>query len=169
MPSIDLIAFISGIILVVLAVLGGGIVMEKVQIPVMTTHGRTGSFFMGCLLLVLGVWLHNAPHRLEPTPIPYEILPTPKTIDTSTPNENISEFIYPAPLYEGRRLDACYLFAKECGEKPAYEWCKYKGRSGLKEFVIENVGVDGIETLIMGTGNICKEKYCSAFKSITCM
>lgn len=159
MPSLDLIAFISGIILVALAVLGGGIVMEKVQIPVMTTQGRTGSFVMGCLLLILGIWLHN--------PAMSKILPD--LPDPTSSSDVPKEFIYPAPLYEGKRLDACYLFAAECGEKPAYEWCKYKGKSGLKEFVIENVGVDGIETLIMGTGNICKEKYCSAFKSITCM
>lgn len=160
MPSLDLIAFISGIILVALAVLGGGIVMEKVQIPVMTTQGRTGSFVMGCLLLVLGIWLHS----------PVNSKPLYDHLLDSTPSQDVQkEFIYPAPLYEGKRLDACYLFAAECGEKPAYEWCKYKGKSGLKEFVIENVGADGIETLIMGTGNICKEKYCSAFKSITCM
>lgn len=170
MPSLDLIAFITGIVLLVLAVLGGGIIMEKVQIPAMTAIGRAGAFFIGCLLLVLGIWLHNNSNPTGQNNVPHNITPIVEPTPKSLPSETKpAEVTYPAPLYEGKRLDVCYLFAQECEQKPAYEWCKHKGHSSFKSFEVENVGERGIETIVMGSGDICKEQFCHAFKFITCI
>jgi hypothetical protein len=71
-------------------------------------------------------------------------------------------------MYNGVRLDACFVWAERCGEEAATAWCKDQGYTRAIEFPIENVGERGVSTKLIGTQQICGEKYCASFAQITC-
>jgi hypothetical protein len=76
---------------------------------------------------------------------------------------NYQRFSY--PKYNGVALDFCYTFGKNCGQKVANEFCKFKGYKDVYRFKKENnVGY----TIIMRTGQFCKADFCSSFKYIDC-
>jgi hypothetical protein len=53
MPSIIYLTFVAGLALIVVAVLGGGLEIKEVKIPVLPTVPRALSFTVGCILLAL--------------------------------------------------------------------------------------------------------------------
>jgi hypothetical protein len=53
MPSIIYLTFVAGLALIVVAVLGGGLEIKEVKIPVLPTIPRALSFTVGCVLLAL--------------------------------------------------------------------------------------------------------------------
>ncbi len=53
MPPIIYLTFVAGLALIVVAVLGGGLEIKEVKIPVLPTVPRALSFTVGCVLLAL--------------------------------------------------------------------------------------------------------------------
>lgn len=51
MPPIIYLTFVAGLALIVVAVLGGGLEIKEVRIPVLPTVPRALSFTVGCVLL----------------------------------------------------------------------------------------------------------------------
>lgn len=77
--------------------------------------------------------------------------------------------IFPYPTSDNYRVDWCYDSAKGCGQTAANEFCKRQGLIQAVDFTEDpNVGKDGIVTKMLGTGELCDNPVCDAFKSITC-
>lgn len=72
------------------------------------------------------------------------------------------------PTLDGYRLDICLSWGHDC-EKPAADaFCKRQGLNESARFEVENVGRRGIQTKIIGTGDICNIPDCTAFTFIEC-
>lgn len=77
--------------------------------------------------------------------------------------------IFPYLTSDGYRVDWCYDSAKGCGQTSANEFCRRQGLVQAVDFTQDpNVGRDGIVTKMLGTGELCENPVCDAFKSITC-
>jgi hypothetical protein len=77
--------------------------------------------------------------------------------------------IFPYPTSDNYRVDWCYNSAKGCGQTAANEFCKRQGYIQAVDFTQDpNVGKDGITTKMLGTGELCDNPVCDAFKSISC-
>jgi hypothetical protein len=79
-----------------------------------------------------------------------------------------SVLTFEAPLLDGLRLDACVQWAARCGAEAASAWCKLQGYNLAISYPTENVGERGISTKLIGTGQVCSEKFCTSFTQITC-
>jgi len=74
----------------------------------------------------------------------------------------------PAPKYNGYRVDVCRQWGMECGQPAADEWCRRNGKQRASSYRIqENIGTSE-STVVIGTGQLCKEAYCDAFSRIVC-
>lgn len=72
------------------------------------------------------------------------------------------------PKVNGMRVDWCYKWAKDCGGVAAKYFCKVKGYGAVKTWgLAENIGTY-TNTLVLGTGQVCKGKFCDGFSFITC-
>lgn len=77
--------------------------------------------------------------------------------------------IFPYPTSDNYRVDWCYDASKGCGQTAANEFCKRQGFVQAVDFTQDpNVGKQGITTKMLGTGELCDNPVCDAFKSITC-
>jgi hypothetical protein len=77
--------------------------------------------------------------------------------------------IFPFPTSDGYRVDWCYDSGKGCGQTAANEFCKRQGLVQAVDFTQDpGVGKDGIVTKELGTGELCNNPNCDAFKSISC-
>jgi hypothetical protein len=77
--------------------------------------------------------------------------------------------VFPYPSSDGYRVDWCYDSTKGCGQTAANEFCKRQGDFQAVDFTQDpNVGKDRIVTKKLGTGELCENANCDAFKSITC-
>ena len=77
--------------------------------------------------------------------------------------------IFPYPTSDGYRVDWCYDSGKGCGQTAANEFCKRQSMIQAVDFTQDpSVGKDGIVTKELGTGELCNNPNCDAFKSITC-
>lgn len=85
-------------------------------------------------------------------------------------NQQEEETFY-NPIYREMRLDICIAQGGiGCGIEPANKWCR--GEKGFKfstDFNVEQVGLKGIPTKLIGDDTMCREKFCTAFTSITCL
>ena len=76
---------------------------------------------------------------------------------------------FPAPEVRGVRLDWCAHFGTDCGKVAADLFCKENGFGAAKQFAIdENIGRQGIATLVFGDGRLCQGPTCSGFRFVTC-
>ena len=72
------------------------------------------------------------------------------------------------PLEEPKyRLDWCLNWERDCGKPAADAFCRANGF--LEAIFYEaDSGVGTQPTILIGTNQICKEKFCTAFQIITC-
>lgn len=69
------------------------------------------------------------------------------------------------PRINGKRLDWCLGWGKECGQPAADEFCRHQGyRSALRFEVARAIG----PTQVIGTGESCTIPACDGFLYITC-
>jgi hypothetical protein len=89
-------------------------------------------------------------------------------IEVFNPPKNRQETFH-QPTIDGYRLDWCYRPASECGAQAATYWCeKVHFTVAIDQIIDENVGQQGIQTKLLGTGTFCDGDWCDSFKSITC-
>jgi hypothetical protein len=56
----------------------------------------------------------------------------------------------------------------ECGQPAADEWCRRRGKQRARSYAIEqNIGATE-PTIVIGSGQLCKDTYCDAFSRIAC-
>jgi hypothetical protein len=71
------------------------------------------------------------------------------------------------PVWHNYRLDWCLNWEKDCGKPAADAFCKANGF--LEAIFYEaDPGVGTQPTMLMGSGQICNAKFCTAFQIITC-
>ena len=156
--SLETMSFILGGILLGAGLFGGGLEIKELKLPHIGTAARVLSSVVGVAFVVLAIFLN--PNGGSPSPsLPQ---PTPLQEAKKTPMS------FQAPMHGDLRLDACLEWAQKCGEPAATAWCKTKGMSRALEFPQENVGERGINTRLIGTNQVCKEKFCASFVFIVC-
>jgi len=149
--SLEIMAFVLGAILLTAGLFGGGLEIKELKLPQISGVARivSGVVGFGFVTLSLAINLGWIKHPTEGT------ASTAKTFD--------------APMLEGLRLDACVEWANRCGEEAATIWCKEQGYTRANVYPFENVGERGVSTKLIGTKEICKEKFCTSFSQITCI
>ena len=143
-------AFIFGGLLIGAGVFGGGLQVKELKLPKLAGFARIASIIIGIAFIALAVSLNL---KLPP-------------IDVDHPSQSTKTF--QKPTYDGERLDACFEWAKQCGEEAATAWCKTQGFIRAIDYPYEKVGERGIKTKLIGTQQVCDEKMCASFSSITC-
>ena len=70
------------------------------------------------------------------------------------------------PRYKDRfaRLDVCYSFGRDCGNRAANEYCTIHGFQVARSFETEHAR----PTQTMSGGKTCNGSFCVSFKSIVC-
>ena len=69
------------------------------------------------------------------------------------------------PMYKGiARLDNCFAFGKECGQRAADTYCRVQGYEKAVRFATERAR----PTRIAADGSLCDGDFYVAFSSITC-
>jgi hypothetical protein len=69
------------------------------------------------------------------------------------------------PLYkDGSRMDICYGFGQDCGQRPADTFCRVHGYATAVSFDMEHAR----PTTIIGDGKRCDADFCTGFKHIVC-
>ncbi|WYD82072.1 MAG: hypothetical protein V8K32_06710 [Candidatus Electrothrix gigas] len=92
----------------------------------------------------------------------------PVFADSMLPEGRIVSSKFNTPMFQGKRLDWCRYWAKDCGKPAADAWCRSQGFETASEFLIdENIG-KSFPTKVIGTGQICNKNFCDGFKKITC-
>jgi hypothetical protein len=76
-----------------------------------------------------------------------------------------NDSIFVAPKVEGVRVDWCLNWAKDCGKPAADAFCQSKGHVAAFKFS-KAVGVG--PTRVLGTGQMCDDKTCDGFTSLSC-
>lgn len=72
------------------------------------------------------------------------------------------------PKYKGYRVDVCRVWGMECGQPAADEWCRRNNKQRARSYKIqENIGATE-PTMVIATGQLCKDAYCDAFSRIAC-
>jgi hypothetical protein len=57
--TIDLIAFCTGVVLLLIAIIGGGIKIKEIEVPLLSKGGRIAFAFLGFFLTIMDIH-HNA-------------------------------------------------------------------------------------------------------------
>jgi hypothetical protein len=145
--SLETMAFVLGGLLICAGVFGGGLEVKELKLPQIGGAARfiSGVAGISFVVLALAINLQWVPNGSDPV-----------------------SRTFPAPMYDGVRLDACFTWAERCGEEAATAWCKDQGYIRAIEFPIENVGERGASTKLIGTQQICRESFCASFAQITC-
>jgi len=75
--------------------------------------------------------------------------------------------MYRAPLLNGYKLDWCYTWAKDCGQRAANAYCQRRGYRRASNFKIDhNVGEP--TRLIGDQAKLCSSDECDSFRYIRC-
>jgi hypothetical protein len=152
--SIETMSFILGGILVAAALFGGGLEIKELKLPQIGTIARVLAALAGIGFIALAIYLN--PKKSGSDTKPTDPTPTKTTLT------------FQAPMQGELRLDACQQWAQNCGEPAASAWCRTKGFTRATDFPQENVGNAGVTTRLIGTNQVCKEKFCASFVYITC-
>lgn len=152
--SLETLSFILGGILIASAVFGGGLEVKELKLPKIGTIGRIMAAIVGVGFILLAIYL--SPKGPVGGVKPADSTPTKATMT------------FQSPMHGVLRLDACKNWAQNCGEPAATAWCKMKGFSRATEYPQENVGNAGLSTQLIGTNEVCNEKFCASFVYITC-
>lgn len=81
---------------------------------------------------------------------------------------NVNAAVRVVPKYNGHRVDVCKVWGMECGQPAADEWCRRNGKQRARSYSIqENIGATE-PTIVIGSGQLCKDSYCDAFSRIAC-
>lgn len=152
--SLETMSFILGGILVAAALFGGGLEIKELKLPRIGTIARVLAATVGIGFIALAIYL-NPKGPVAPI----------KPVDSSPTKTALT---FQAPLHGDLRLDACLQWAQNCGEPAATAWCKTKGFSRATDYPQENVGIARAATRLIGTNQVCKEKFCASFVYITC-
>ena len=65
---------------------------------------------------------------------------------------------------DGSRLDVCFAFGQDCGQRPADVYCRVQGYQRAASFETEHAR----PTQIAGDGKTCDANFCAAFSHIVC-
>nr|WP_316642334.1 hypothetical protein [uncultured Roseateles sp.] len=153
--SLETMSFILGGILVAAALFGGGLEIKELKLPQIGTIGRVLAAIVGAGFIALAIYLN----------------PNKGTVGATKPSESTPDkttMTFQGPMHGDLRLDACQQWAQNCGEPAATAWCKTKGFVRATDYPQENVGAAGAATRLIGTNQVCKEKFCASFVYITC-
>lgn len=75
------------------------------------------------------------------------------------------EGTFSRPTYKGlARLDNCYSWGRECGQRAADTYCRVQGYERAVRFATERVR----PTRIAVDGKVCDGDFCVGFATITC-
>lgn len=152
--SLETMAFIFGGLLLGAGLFGGGLEIKELKLPQITGIARVICGIAGICFVALAVSLN------------LKLLHTDEPEQLHEPTQTTKTFL--TPTYNGMRLDACFEWAKRCGEEPATAWCRTQGFTRATEYQIENVGERGISTKLIGTQQVCSGNFCDSFVQITC-
>lgn len=152
--SIETMSFILGAILLAAALFGGRLEIKELKLPQIGTVARFLCAVVGLGFVGLAIYVHGTSSS------PSSSSPTPDAKKTS--------MTFQEPMLGNLRLDACFEWARNCGEPAATAWCKTKGMTRATEYPQENVGERGIGTRLISTNQECKEKFCTSFVYIVC-
>ena len=152
--SLETMAFVLGGALIAAGLFGGGLEIKELKLPQIGGAARVIAACVGIAFVALALainlkWMQRSEESMQP-----------KTGENSRTFET--------PMHGGLRLDACYEWAKRCGEDAASAWCRGQGYTRATAYPVENVGERGVSTKLIGTNAVCKEKFCEAFVHITC-
>ncbi len=153
--SLETMVFVLGGIFLATGVFGGGIEIKELKLPQINGVARIVSAVVGLAFVTLALAI-NLGWTKHP-------------VEGSTFLAGSTAKTFEAPMFEGLRLDACVDWSKRCGEEAASTWCKEQGYARATEYPFENVGERGIPTKLIGTKDVCKEKFCTSFSQITCI
>lgn len=145
--NVETIAFGTGIAFILYAIINSEITIKGFHLPKLQLKPRIMVTVAGLILNALGLFL-----RLDSV------------------SHNQEETFY-NPIYREMRLDICIAQGGiGCGIEPANKWCRAeKGFKFSTDFNVEQVGLKGIPTKLIGDDTMCREKFCTAFTSITCL
>jgi hypothetical protein len=87
---------------------------------------------------------------------------------TAAVGVNMNAMVKVVPKHNGYRVDVCKVWGMECGQPAADEWCRRRGKQRARSYAIEqNIGATE-PTIVIGSGQLCKDTYCDAFSRIAC-
>lgn len=87
------------------------------------------------------------------------------TCAVTAPTAFALEDTYDNPTYKRKaRLDFCYTWGSNCGQKAADTYCFAQGYDRATRFETERIR----PTRLGSNGKICDADFCVGFKSITC-
>jgi hypothetical protein len=82
---------------------------------------------------------------------------------------NAAEQTFAKPKQGGVRVDWCYQWGVQCGKPAADRFCQSKGYTQSNDSVEDiDIGTSGIDTVVIGTGQVCHGNFCDGFTYITC-
>jgi len=76
--------------------------------------------------------------------------------------------LFEKPMYNGKRLDWCHAWDKDCGQVAADAFCKTNGFGRAKAFEQDPHIGDAQPTRVIENGAVCDQAVCNGFKAITC-
>jgi hypothetical protein len=76
--------------------------------------------------------------------------------------------LFEEPMYNGKRLDWCHSWDKDCGQVAADAFCKTNGFTRAKAFAQDPHIGDAQPTRVIANGAVCDQALCNGFKAITC-
>lgn len=144
--NVETIAFGTGIALVLYAIVNKHISIKGFDLPSLDPKVRVLVSVIGLIFIILGIVLR------------YD------SIDHNKETE------FNNPIYRDVRLDICLAQGGiGCGIESANKWCRHEQDYKFStDFSVEQVGLKGIPTKLIGDDTMCREKFCTAFTSITC-
>jgi hypothetical protein len=146
---------VAGLIFVGIGVVGK--VSGKIEPD---TTGRVMAGLFGIALIAGGMFIHSSADAKTGSRVPL----ANRRDAAGAEGKNI----FRSPTIGGYRLDFCLTFGNDCGKPAADEFCKRQKFEESVLFENETVGTRGIQTKVIGTGQICDMRDCSAFTLIRC-
>jgi hypothetical protein len=95
--------------------------------------------------------------------------PAPGGKLSKPPASSLSSAVFTNPRINGKRLDWCKSWSKECGKNAAISFCKRHGFKRTTKFgIAENIGAKDPTQVIVG-GQVCNKGFCDGFSQIVCV
>lgn len=164
--SVEAMSFILGGLLIAVGLFGGGIEVKEMKIPPVGQIVRGFSLVVGLVFIGLAVLLNL--HLLDKWFAGHTSDST-KLSDSADNSAKRGTFAFDHPMQGDLRLDICYEWGSECGEKTATAWCKSKGFARAIEYPTEKIGIKGTKTTrIISNQAVCDVEYCDSFSRIVC-